>query len=429
MRILFFALLMLPALVSIAQSGSYAKDLAALNAIIRKTPSFKTQIKGEKLTSYNALYTRLASDSVKNLKGYSYFYNLSQLIFPIRDNHLGFYELPDYRNYRSKQAIDSFVLTKEFLDYPRMELDLDSLRIILSAKPADSVEGIYHYDKYYRVGVFRIKANELVGLILDSDIDLWLKGQVAIHLYESAPNVFKAIYGHPLYKNFILQQNEKYRNQSLINSNFYGSYSRLSYSKQLKKTDYVNLPESADMFKLEYIQKNVQYLLLQTFQANPETSKRSQRFYDSIKNSLQGSVLILDLRNNAGGAKKEMKRYYSLLRNYIRKGQLYVLINNGTLSQAEIFTLKLKKLKNVTTVGQTTRGALSYGSNYGRRVRLPGGRIEIYPTDMNDNFGLLKYEDRGIDPDLILDEKSNWIEQVIRIAKTEKLLETSPKKR
>jgi C-terminal processing protease CtpA/Prc len=38
---------------------------------------------------------------------------------------------------------------------------------------------------------------------------------------------------------------------------------------------------------------------------------------------------------------------------------LYVLLNNGTLSQAEIFTLKLKQLNNVTTLGSTTKGMLA----------------------------------------------------------------------
>ena len=103
------------------------------------------------------------------------------------------------------------------------------------------------------------------------------------------------------------------------------------------------------------------------------------------------------------------------MKKYVNRGHLYVLLNNGTLSQAEIFTLKLKKFKNVTTLGQTTKGMLTYGSNYGKRERLPSGRVEIYPTDMNDNARLLQYEDYGINPDMILRDDSNWIEQVIEI--------------
>jgi Periplasmic protease len=92
---------------------------------------------------------------------------------------------------------------------------------------------------------------------------------------------------------------------------------------------------------------------------------------------------------------------------------LYVLLNNGTLSQAEIFTLKLKQLNNVTTLGSTTKGMLAYGSNYGKRERLPSGKLEIHPTDMNSGRALLQYEDYGINPDITLSDNRDWIEQVV----------------
>jgi C-terminal processing protease CtpA/Prc len=91
------------------------------------------------------------------------------------------------------------------------------------------------------------------------------------------------------------------------------------------------------------------------------------------------------------------------------------LLNNETLSQAEILTLQLKKLKNVTTIGQTTKGMLTYGSNYGKRERLPSGRFEIYPTDMKGNAKLLQYEDYGINPDIFLRDDRDWIEQTVEI--------------
>ena len=90
------------------------------------------------------------------------------------------------------------------------------------------------------------------------------------------------------------------------------------------------------------------------------------------------------------------------------------------MSQAEIFTLQLKQLKNVTTVGQTTKGMLSYGSNYGKRERLPSGIFEIYLTDMKGKASLLQYEDHGIRPDISLNDQSDWIEQVVGIIKKKK---------
>ncbi len=398
-----------------AQSNTYKEDLTELKSILQKTPSFKAQIKGEKKDNYIKLFNRLSEDTPSELSDYKYFYNLAQLLFPIRDNHPGFYQLPDPNNFKSKEAIDSFVTTKEFHLYPTAQINIDSLKIELAKKPADSVEGIYHYDKFYTVGLFRSGDGEYTGVVLDSDINLWQKGQIAIHLYEFIPNHYKAIYGHPLSKNFILQTNEEYVNHSLVNSYFYGSYSQSVYTKEPERTDYVNLPRNDPKFEFKTISGNIQYLLIRTFQRNKNTTLLSQKFYDSIAPVLDKKYLILDLRNNEGGAKKETKKYFSLLKKYTKHGHLYIMLNNGTLSQAEIFTLKLLKLKNVTTVGQTTKGMLTYGVNSGKWYELPSGKFIILPTDMRGRAKFLKYEDYGIKPEITLKNDQDWIEQVREI--------------
>lgn len=415
MRIVLVVVFYLFAIASNGQINTYLEDLAALKFVLQKTPSYKSQIKGDKQALFNSLYERLASDTTSNPHSFKYFYNLSQLIFPLKDNHLGFYQIAVYDNFKNKERIDSFIGTKEFLDYPTFHINIDSLKNVLAKRPADSVEGIYNYGRFYSVGLFKRVDKEYVGVIIDSDVNLWRKGQVAIHLYEYAPNLFKAIYGHPLSKNFILQTNEKYRNQSLVNSYFYSSYSLDIYSKQHRTVDYVNLSKNSSKFELKSINGDIQYLLLRSFQRHSITTQQSKNFYDSIKNVLTAKTLILDLRNNEGGATKESRKYLRLLKKFTRNGNLYVLLNNGTLSQAEIFTLQLKKLKNVTTVGQTTKGMLAYGSNYGKRERLPSGRFEIYPTDMKGNAKLLQYEDYGITPDIILRDDRDWIEQTVEI--------------
>ncbi len=415
MRIAIVSVLLFLVLTSNAQTSTYLTDLTVLKSIIQKTPSYKAQIKGDKRSNYHALYARLASDTVSNPNSYKYFYNLSQLLFPLRDNHLGFYQLPNYNNFKTNERIDSFLTTKEFLDYPTFDINIDSLKNELAEKPKDSLEGIYHYDKHYTIGLFKKGDREYIGVIVHSNTKLWLKGQIAVHLYEYAPNLYKAIYGHPLYKYFLLQTSEKYQNQSLVNSYFHASYSQSTYSKQLRQIDHVNLPKVPSRFKLENINDDIQYLLVQSFQAKPATMQESQRFCDSIRNYLKAPYLILDLRNNEGGATKEMKRYLRLLKEYVKNGHLYVLVNNGTLSQAELFTLELKKLRKVTTVGQTTKGMLTYGSNFGKRETLPSGRFQIYPTDMNDHAKMLPYEDYGISPDIVLKDDRNWIEQVTDI--------------
>lgn len=417
MRIGLTLVVLFWATVMNAQTNSYLQDLAVLKSILEKTPSYKTQIKGAKLDSFTILYNQLAVDSAA-VTNYQQFRNLSKLLFLLRDNHLGFYEVPDYNHFKSKETIEAFVKTKAFLELPKYDIDIDSLKKVLAKKPADSVEGIYHYDRFYSVGLFKTSDKEYVGVVLDSDVNLWTRGQIAMHLFEMEPNFFKAIYVHPLTKNFILETNEKYRNQSLVNSTFYFSYSQKVYSKKLADTDYVNLSKDAPLFEMKNINEDVQYLMIRTFQANTATMKQSADFYDSIKNSLHAANLIVDLRNNEGGAGKESRKYFEVIEKFSKTGKVYLLVNNETLSQAELLMLRLIKLTNIVTVGQTTKGMLTYGSNYGKRQRLPGGKFEIYPTDMyGGSLDLLKYEDYGIKPDIYLHDNSDWIRQVLDIIK------------
>lgn len=398
-----------------AQTNPYLTDLNALKTILQKTPSYKAQIKGDKLTLYNNLYNRLVADTVNNVSSYKYFYNLAQLLFPLKDNHLGFHQIPNYENFKTEASIEKFVATKAFSDYPKYAINLDSLQSALAAKPAESIEGLYHYDRYYKVGLFKRSDKEYIGVVVETEVSLWQKGQIAIHLYEYEPNLFKALYGHPLTKNFILQPIEKYRNQSLLNAYFYGSYSQNVYTKRLQKVDFVNLPKDDHKFEFKRIANDIQYLLIKTFQANQATIQKSTAFYNAIKDSLTAENLILDLRNNEGGSKKAANKYFQLIKQHVKKGQVFILLNNGTLSQAEILTLRLKKLKNITTIGQTTKGMLTYGSNYGKKEKLPSQQFEVYLTDMPGSAKLLKYEDVGINPDISLDEGSNWIDQVIEV--------------
>ena len=418
MKFIFSLILPLFTIISNAQSTIYQDDLSELRSILERTYSFKDQIKGDKGTSYNALYDQLVSKSMSDPNSYEYFYNLAQLIFPIRDNHLGFSKVYNQDHFKTKENLDNYIASEEFSNYPKSQLNLDSLVKILETKPAESVEGIYHYDTLYSVALFESGENEYTGVVTESRFKLWIPGQIAIHLYEQSPNKFKAVYGQPILKNFFLINNEKYKNGSLLNSAFTTQFGSIGYSKKKRNAvDHVNLPLNDIRFELKNINKDVQYLLIKTFQANKATSEKSQQFYDSIKNNLTATNLILDLRNNAGGAEKEARKYVQLMKQYVRKGHLYILMNNETLSQAEMFIIELQGNQHITLVGQTSKGMLTYGSNYGRTSILPSGKFKVYPTDMRGKAKHLQYEDVGITPDIFLNDQSNWIDQVIEIIK------------
>jgi hypothetical protein len=381
-------------------NNAYQSDLIELKDILQKTPSYKDQIKKQNLISYNSLFEKLLADTVKNPSDYKYFYNLAQLFFPIRDNHLTFYQIANFPT---------------ATDYPTFKGNSDSLKSILAAKQIDSLEGIYYYDKYYSVGLFKVDKKEYVGVVLDTEISSWKKGQIAIHLYEYLPNYFKAIYAHPKFKNYILYPIERFTHHSLVNSYFYSSFSEKVYSKKQGETDFTNLPNNVEDFSLKSIETGIQYLHIKHFSADRVKMQKSKDFYDSIKNLLIEPNLILDLRNNEGGANKVSKKFLTLIREYTRKGKVYTLVNNGTLSQGEIFTLQLMRLQNVKVLGQTTKGMLTYGSNYGKREKLPSKSFEVYITDMKGDKRLIPYENYGINPEIVLTDRKDWIEQTVEI--------------
>jgi hypothetical protein len=399
------------ALVTAAQTNLYQQDLEALKSSLEKTYSFREQIKGEKATAYHALYTQLLRDSGHAVNSFSYFYNLGQLLFPLKDNHLGFYQVVNYKMFSDKSSLDSFVASPGLCDHPKVQLDIDSLKAILNSKPADSIEGIYHYDSYFSVGLYREASGELTGIVVDTKVPNWINGQLAIKLYPYAQGIYKAIYAHPVTRGFILENNEKFRNETLINSKFYASFAETVYSKTQNKTDHVNL-SSGLRFQFRKLNADIDYLLIRSFQNNKITKSETEELYSRIKDSLTAPNLVLDLRNNEGGAEGMGDQLYQRIRSYSKKGKVWILMNNGTLSQAEIQILRLIKLPNVKTVGQPTKGMLTYGSNYGKRVRLPSRRFECYPTDMRGTEEHLRYEDIGIQPDVLLNNQRDWLEQV-----------------
>ena len=176
------------------------------------------------------------------------------------------------------------------------------------------------------------------------------------------------------------------------------SFSESVYTKVLNQTDYSKLPKTSGDFVFKDLNSETQYLQVKNFSANTQMRKKSEQFQDSIKLLLNAPNLILDLRNNSGGARSLANGYLKILSQYIKRGKVYVLLNNQTMSQGEIFTLRLKRFKNVKTLGQTTKGILSYGSNYGKREKLPSQLFEVSVTDMGGRIQLLQYENYGLNP-------------------------------
>ena len=62
------------------------------------------------------------------------------------------------------------------------------------------------------------------------------------------------------------------------------------------------------------------------------------------------------------------QQFINFLSRY--KGKIYILQNEKTASNAEKFIVRLIGKENVLTLGETTLGTLTYGSNYGKTLSL-----------------------------------------------------------
>lgn len=401
-------------------TSEFEKDLDHLLEIMKKLPSFRDQVRGEKIIRFNRLVDSIRTEGRFVKTDFEHFSLLSILFHQVKDNHLGFYqvlnEYPEQSKFTDPSFIEKYKSGIAFKQFPSVSLNIDSLEAALNKKPADSIEGIYHYGNLLTIGLYRTKNPfYLEGIVIASSLLHWEKGQLAARLFEYQPACFRAVYAEPVYKYFVLYANEKFKNHSLINSRFYSSAFGELYKKKTAEKDFSLVDANEAAFQFRGLNKSTQYIRLGHFSAQPERMRESQRFYDEIKDSLNAKNLVIDLRSNTGGAYKVSNKFVKLIKRFAKKGNVYVLINNRTISQGEIVSLQLKEIQNVKLLGQTTNGTLAYGSNYGKTEILTSQKIKVYITDMRTKRIHLLYEDKGIEPDISLDNNSDWLQQVMAI--------------
>ncbi len=359
-----------------AQQNANQADLEALYAALKKTPSYKKLKKGG--GDYLKLYDEVKSE-ISDVDNEQAFRLLSKLIIDINDNHLAFYRTPD---------------STRKMHYNYVDLNLDSIKQQLKLKHKDSIEGIYY------------SANTEIGIYAKSPGEYCLIGLENRALFGE---LFKTSYGGLdliWYGNRIVPQT-LVKNVRLVNGALIG----MPFSKS-KESRFSSLIRGKDNFEFKMLAGKVGYLRLSSFSSNNVNVKKSEEFYAAIVGKLPKQNLIVDLRNNGGGGFKASGKFIRLLKKY--KGDIFILQNAATVSNAEQFIVALKSRKNVTTLGEQTKGMITFGSNFGKRILLPSGRFTFYPTDMRGLNKEFVYESKGIDPDIELDPfNSDWIEQTL----------------
>lgn len=381
-KIIFLALILISTFSLDAQEGQNIADLDFLYQSIKALPSYKDQLKNDQ--SYRQLYERLRKD-LNTSDDFETYQKLLQLIYPIKDNHLGFYRTPDssYNFNYFKPPFKLVELEAKYKDYPK-----------------DSVEGFY-----YRPG-----GNQTYVVFKHSKNVYYLQnlntGIIDAILNQTGDQRFDAIQFLPPPVPYVLYRNIRLTNQTLIGLRIQKS---TSPNFALLNTGFIQ-------YEYRKLEEDIGYLRLSSFDCSDSNIKVATDFFNKVKPDLNNKNLIVDLRNSKGGCFKTSKQFITFLKKY--KGSIYMLQNASTISNSEQFIIDLKDNKNVTTLGETTKGTITYGSNMSKTVRLPSKRFLFYPTDMSGRAKDLAYESIGIEPDVTLDAFSeDWITQTLNYIK------------
>lgn len=384
MKKLIYVLFLFLGVAARGQKNQNVEDLDFLYQALEKTPSFKKLKKGDK--NYQQLYDEI-KQKIAEADEKETFKQLSRLIIAINDNHLAFYRTPD---------------TTLKVPYLSLSINPDSLQKELSLKQNNVLEGIY----YLNGREFGLYANKSGTYYMASLANNILIGEFFITNYGGFDMIWYAVKPVP----YSLIKNVRLVNGTLIGTPF----------TKHKEKQFSSLSKGLENYEYKTLSDEVGYLRLSSFSSSNANVKKSEEFYAAIVDRLSATNnLIVDLRNNGGGGYRTSGKFIKLLKKY--KGNIYILQNSATVSNAEQFILALKPLENVITLGEQTKGMLTFGSNYGKKLILPSGRFTFYPTDMRGLDREYFYESRGIDPEVSLDLfKGDWVTQTLEYINSKK---------
>jgi len=379
-------------------------DLDFIVEKIKKMPSYKKQIKGNKEEEFKKNYKMLSSKMKQPIAVEACYKMLLEQMLLVNDVHISLKLNAKYlpkEDAKDEIKIEAFKASEKFKNHPRTTHNLLELKEKLSKKSINDIEGLYNYKDQQTIGVYYAKnKKDLIGVILTSDLNQWEAGEIIFNAQHYNGIKYNLYYYHPTNRtpNMV-------KSISLENG-------RLWAYKKIGNTANAELPIGNQTdWEFKQLTPETQYMYFGNFSSFSTKNREAfKQFYAEMKTKLTAKNVIVDLRSNAGGNSKFSDPFLKLLKNK----NVYILTNCFAGSNGEQFTLKLKNLKNAKHLGQTTRGIIAYGMNYGYNYNTPSGYFNITPTDMNFSK-YLTYEGKGVTPEIPLDFNKDWIAQTLKI--------------
>lgn len=375
-------------LFSQKQACNCLDELNEVSSLIQNAKSYKIQIKKAGRAAdfeewKEKIKQEIRSDSLSKFFCVGY---LQKYISFINDRHNQVYSVPD--------NIASNVPTY-------------SKAIDTTQSTDNKVSGFYYMgsDK-----IFVTKQNDSLwyGVTLESDSDVWQKGKIRLRIGKTPNGKFELFEYYP--NGILFYQKDIEITDGRIYSTFWNKANKYFFNKNQEEN-----------FSYELINLSFDYIGIKTLKRTNSLIKEAGTFYNNTLGKLIRDNLIIDLRNNGGGAELQAKALLKSLGKNKTLKKIYVLINFKTASAAELVALELKNDKRTILVGENSRGMLEYG--YGNRAFSTTTDCSGYKMILSTkhiNRKLSNYETVGITPDFKLNNKSDWIEQVIDLENGQK---------
>ncbi|WP_124979925.1 S41 family peptidase [Nonlabens xiamenensis] len=371
---------------------------------LEKTISFKTQYpNNEAQTTFDRQAVEIRNTIDCNTGRVSCLLKLAELSYLVKDEHI-LLELKGVDMDTDENTSVDIKGSAIYRDVEQRSLDLDSLSIELEKKSQEDIEGVYRWGDEMQIGISEAE-EYFEAIILSSEVEHWQPGMVMAYLKKNE-EAYTSIYAKKNLSAWQVRHAEKFNGNRWL---FTGLY-------KMDKAQDNSLLIDVDKFVFKPLDNNTAYIRVGSFNAFDNTQKESKRFLKENAKPIKASThLILDLRQNGGGADKVSKAYRKLALDKAKDGKVVVLVNNYTGSNAEITTVYLKeKNPNIIVMGEPSLGILSYGKNYSGWDRIGDTDYRMSITDM-DYSHLLDYERKGVPIDIHLSPQEDWIDLALQL--------------